>query len=107
MNFVFEKKEVHVFNQGMAVLTGWVHYTAVAKDGQKSDEKAIFTEPYEALIFSFDPVAADFVGWQIIEKLRRGNGLPKTKAIHWSNLFPNMSASRSRSYESSLAFPFF
>ena len=32
---------------------------------------------------------------------------PKTKAIHWSNLFPTMSASRSRPYESSLAFPFF
>ena len=46
MNFVFEKKEVHVFNPGMAVLTGWVHYTAVAKDGQKSDEKAIFTVVY-------------------------------------------------------------
>jgi hypothetical protein len=30
----------------MAVLTGWVHYTAVAKDGQKSDEKAIFTVVY-------------------------------------------------------------
>jgi len=46
MNFVFEKKEVHVLNQGMAVLTGWAKYTAVSKDGQKSDEKAIFTVVY-------------------------------------------------------------
>jgi uncharacterized protein (DUF362 family) len=38
-----------------------------------------WAEPYEALIFSFDPVAADFVGWQIIEKLRQGNGLPSLK----------------------------
>lgn len=43
MNFVFEKKEAHVFNPGMAVLTGWARYTAVSKDGQRSDEKAIFT----------------------------------------------------------------
>jgi uncharacterized protein (DUF362 family) len=28
------------------------------------------------LIFSFDPVAADTIGWQIIEKLRAKNGLP-------------------------------
>jgi uncharacterized protein (DUF362 family) len=28
------------------------------------------------LIFSFDPVAADFTGWQIIEKLRSEKGLP-------------------------------
>lgn len=46
MNFVFEKKEVHVFNPGMAVLTGWARYTAVSKDGQKSDEKALFTLVY-------------------------------------------------------------
>lgn len=35
-----------------------------------------WTEKYEALLFSLDPVAADFVGWQLIEKLRAGNGLP-------------------------------
>jgi len=29
-----------------------------------------------SLIFSFDPVAADTVGWQIIENLRAKNGLP-------------------------------
>jgi len=46
MNFVFEKKEVHLFNPGMAVLTGWARYTTVSKDGQKSDEKAIFTIVY-------------------------------------------------------------
>lgn len=35
-----------------------------------------WAERYEALVFSLDPVAADFVGWQLIEKLRAGNGLP-------------------------------
>ncbi|MGD0783180.1 MAG: hypothetical protein ABSA30_10030, partial [Candidatus Aminicenantales bacterium] len=30
----------------------------------------------ETLVFSLDPVAADFVGWQIVEKLRRAKGLP-------------------------------
>jgi uncharacterized protein (DUF362 family) len=34
-----------------------------------------WAERYEALIFSLDPVAVDFVGWQLIEKLRAGNGL--------------------------------
>jgi len=34
---------------------------------------------YEALIFSLDAVAADFVGWQIIEKLRAKDGLPSLK----------------------------
>ncbi len=34
---------------------------------------------YEALIFSLDAVAADFVGWQIIEKLRAQDGLPSLK----------------------------
>ena len=28
------------------------------------------------IIFSFDPVAADFIGWQIIEDLRSQKGLP-------------------------------
>jgi uncharacterized protein (DUF362 family) len=31
---------------------------------------------YGAFIFSFDPVAADYVGWKIIEKLRAEKGLP-------------------------------
>jgi uncharacterized protein (DUF362 family) len=35
-----------------------------------------WAERSESLIFSLDPVAADFVGWQIIEKLRSANGLP-------------------------------
>lgn len=38
-----------------------------------------WAEKYEALIFSLDPVAADFVGWQIIEKLRAKKGLPSLK----------------------------
>ena len=40
---------------------------------------APWAEKYEALIFSLDPVAADFVGWQIIEKLRAKKGLPALK----------------------------
>jgi len=35
-----------------------------------------WTEKYESLVMSRDPVAADFVGWQIIEKLRSRKGLP-------------------------------
>ena len=38
-----------------------------------------WAENYGALIFSQDPVAADSVGWQIIEKLRAGKGLPSLK----------------------------
>lgn len=34
---------------------------------------------YEALIFSFDPVAADAVGWKIIEDLRSRKGLASLK----------------------------
>jgi uncharacterized protein (DUF362 family) len=30
----------------------------------------------ESLVFSLDPVAADYVGWQMIERLRRAKGLP-------------------------------
>jgi len=37
---------------------------------------ARWAELFEGLIFSTDPVAADQVGWQIIEKLRRGKSLP-------------------------------
>ncbi|UCC38509.1 MAG: DUF362 domain-containing protein [Candidatus Aminicenantes bacterium] len=38
-----------------------------------------WAKKYEALIFSLDPVAADFVGWQLIEKFRSENGLPSLK----------------------------
>lgn len=34
---------------------------------------------YGALIFSLDPVAADFASWQIIEELRSAKGLPTLK----------------------------
>lgn len=34
---------------------------------------------YEAFVFSQDPVAADYVGWGIIEKLRAEKGLPSLK----------------------------
>lgn len=35
--------------------------------------------PFEALIFSRDPVAADYVGWTVIDKLRAERGLPSLK----------------------------
>jgi len=38
-----------------------------------------WAEKYETLIFSLDPVAADFTGWQIIKKLRAAKGLPSLK----------------------------
>jgi cell fate (sporulation/competence/biofilm development) regulator YmcA (YheA/YmcA/DUF963 family) len=31
------------------------------------------------LIFSLDPVAADYTGWQVIENLRAKKGLPSLK----------------------------
>ena len=37
---------------------------------------ARWADRFESLIFSLDPVAADFIGWQIIEKLRKAQGLP-------------------------------
>ena len=37
---------------------------------------AAWAEPVGALIFSTDPVAADFTGWQLIELLREKAGLP-------------------------------
>jgi len=40
---------------------------------------AKWAKNYGALIFSQDPVAADSVGWQIIEELRAGKGLPSLK----------------------------
>jgi len=38
-----------------------------------------WAEYYNGLLFSFDPVAADIIGWQIIEKLRAKQGLPSLK----------------------------
>jgi len=40
---------------------------------------ARWAEKYETLIFGLDPVATDFIGWQVIEKLRTENGLPSLK----------------------------
>ncbi|MFQ6081994.1 MAG: DUF362 domain-containing protein [Candidatus Aminicenantia bacterium] len=38
-----------------------------------------WAEKYESLVFGTDPVATDFIGWQIIEKLRTKKGLPSLK----------------------------
>jgi len=38
-----------------------------------------WAEDYGALILSTDPVAADFIGWQTIETLRKEKGLPPLK----------------------------
>lgn len=35
-----------------------------------------WAEKYEAFVFSLDPVAADFIGWKIIDRLRAQKGLP-------------------------------
>jgi uncharacterized protein (DUF362 family) len=37
---------------------------------------ARWAERAETLVFSLDPVAADAVGWRLIESLRKANGLP-------------------------------
>ena len=46
INFAFEKNEVSVLSSDIAVLTSWAHYTAVTKEGEKLDERAIFTSVY-------------------------------------------------------------
>ncbi len=46
MDFAFEKKEVSILSPNVVVLTSWAHYTAVTKEGQPMDEKAIFTFVY-------------------------------------------------------------
>ena len=46
MDFAFEKKKVSVLSPNVAVLTSWALYTAVAKEGQTMDEKAIYTSVY-------------------------------------------------------------
>lgn len=38
-----------------------------------------WAEDYGALILSSDPVAADYMGWQVIEELRNKHGLPSLK----------------------------
>jgi len=40
---------------------------------------AQWAEPCDALILSLDPVAADAVGWRLIERLRSKKGLPSLK----------------------------
>ncbi|MBC8359755.1 MAG: DUF362 domain-containing protein [Candidatus Aminicenantes bacterium] len=40
---------------------------------------ARWAKKYKALIFCLDPVAADFIGWQIIKKLRAEKGLPSLR----------------------------
>jgi uncharacterized protein (DUF362 family) len=42
---------------------------------------------YGALVFSFDPVAADFTGWRIIDKLRAQNGLSSLEEEKRSPLY--------------------
>ncbi len=46
MNFAFDKKELSVLGSNIAVLTSWARYTAVTKEGQKLDEKALYTSVY-------------------------------------------------------------
>ncbi|MCD6517482.1 MAG: DUF362 domain-containing protein [Candidatus Aminicenantes bacterium] len=40
---------------------------------------SLWTENYGGLIMSTDPVAADYIGWQVIEELRKKHGLPSLK----------------------------
>ena len=46
MHFAFEKKEIQVLSHDVAVLTSWAHYTAITREGQNIDERAIFTSVY-------------------------------------------------------------
>jgi uncharacterized protein (TIGR02246 family) len=46
MHVIFEKKRIRVLNPSAVSLTGWAHYAGTMKDGQKTDEHAIFTILY-------------------------------------------------------------
>ncbi len=41
-----------------------------------------FVWPFNGILVATDPVAADFVGWQIIEEKRHEMGLPSLKQVH-------------------------
>jgi uncharacterized protein (DUF362 family) len=43
------------------------------------DKNRLRRVPYEAVYACTDPVAMDVVGWGVVEKLRRDNGLPSLK----------------------------
>jgi len=47
---------------------------------------------FGAFIFSFDPVAADYIGWKIIEKLRAEKGLPSLEEEHRQPVYLKTSA---------------
>lgn len=38
--------------------------------------KSRWIEDYGAILFSLDPVALDYVGWQLLDRIRRAHGLP-------------------------------
>jgi len=40
---------------------------------------SLWAENYGGFIMSTDPVAADYIGWQVIEELRKKHGLPSLK----------------------------
>jgi uncharacterized protein (DUF362 family) len=45
-------------------------------DGGPSDRNPARRVPHEAVYVSTDPVALDVVGWQVVDDLRKANGLP-------------------------------
>jgi len=48
----------------------------VMYDGGPSDKNAKRRVPHEAVYVSTDPVALDILGWQVVDGLRKDNGLP-------------------------------
>jgi uncharacterized protein (DUF362 family) len=49
-------------------------------DGGPSGRNAKYRKPHESVYVSTDPVALDVVGWQLVERLRKADGLPTLKA---------------------------
>jgi predicted SAM-dependent methyltransferase len=43
MHVIFEKKRIRVLSPSAASLTAWAHYIGIRKDGQKVDNRALFT----------------------------------------------------------------
>ncbi len=52
----------------------------VIYDGGPIDKLAHRRIPYESIYISTDPVALDVIGWQVVEELRKKNGLPTLEA---------------------------
>lgn len=72
----------HLYAQDVVKSRVRLHVTDAYKvlyDGGPLDKKPERRVPHEAVYVATDPVAMDVVGWRLVEKLRKDNGLPSLK----------------------------